>query len=622
MRHARRDSMAGTNLAGTYQLGDCIGKGAFGSVYSGLNIETGEVVAIKQIRLANIPKSELGLIMSEIDLLKELNHPNIVKYTGFVKTKEHLNIVMEYCENGSLTSIYKKFGTFPEHLVAVYVGQVLDGLLYLHEQGVIHRDIKGANILTTKNGQVKLADFGIASKVDASNKAVVGSPYWMAPEVIELAGATTASDIWSVGCTTLELIEGRPPYHDLAPMSALFRIVQDDHPPIPEVTSKLLNDFLLECFQKDHNLRVSAKKLLKHPWIQNARKKVGAQASADVDREIERPRLKPAEDAWTKKHSPGFSGSTSSLASATSETVVNTISSLPPAPDAVRYRKAPVQSVVEIDLDDTNWEDDFEEGIAWPTVPKEPARPPSSTKSIPVPQSLPPSFTQPKATIIPVALPAPTPTAPSKPASEAAPLIQAQPTPRVDADEDTDIWDEDFEVPDTDVTIKLVKTASQPRLAVDSGHQQTLPQLANQAKTTNVLPTGKPVMINQYVEHPTTEEDDYSDLFGKEGGLPEPRRLSEVSSDLGIDSDEDDPFLSMIEDDSGEIGLKDKQAKLNGTVMELVRRLRPDQGAPVLIQTCDELVRVEQYGCVDLKTRIDHGDRFRYSKNTQKPEEI
>lgn len=285
----------GKGASGTFQLGDCIGKGAFGSVYSGLNLETGEVVAIKQIKLANIPKSDLALIMTEIDLLKELNHSNIVQYNGSVKTKDHLNIVMEYCENGSLLHICKKYGNMPENLVAVYTIQILEGLQYLHEQGVMHRDIKAANILTTKSGQVKLADFGIACKVETTEKVVVGSPYWMAPEVIDLLGASTASDIWSLGCTIIELLQGHPPYYQLAAMTALFRIVQDDHPPIPDGYSRFLNDFLIECFQKDSNLRVTAKKLLKHPWVINAKQKtnknltnpnnIGAEvAKANIDK--------------------------------------------------------------------------------------------------------------------------------------------------------------------------------------------------------------------------------------------------------------------------------------------------------------------------------------------------
>lgn len=235
----------------------------------------GETVAVKQIQLGNIPKAELGEIMSEIDLLKNLHHPNIVKYKGSEKTKDDLYIILEYCENGSLHNICKRFGKFPEGLVSVYISQVLEGLIYLHDQGVIHRDIKGANILTTKDGSVKLADFGVATKTGAmTDCAVVGSPYWMAPEVIDQSGATTASDIWSVGCVVVELLEGKPPYHFLAPMPALFRIVQDDCPPLPDSASPVVKDFLLHCFQKDANLRVSARKLHRHPWMVSARKQL------------------------------------------------------------------------------------------------------------------------------------------------------------------------------------------------------------------------------------------------------------------------------------------------------------------------------------------------------------
>ena len=182
-----------------------------------------------------------------------------MKYIGFVKSVDCLNIILElvdliqwyprfvltclfprYCENGSLHSICKAYGKFPENLVGVYMTQVLKGLQYLHDQGVIHRDIKGANILTTKDGTVKLADFGVSTSTLAGpdkEAQVVGTPYWMAPEIIQLSGATSASDIWSVGCTVIELLQGRPPYHNLAAMPALFAIVNDDHPPLPEGVS-------------------------------------------------------------------------------------------------------------------------------------------------------------------------------------------------------------------------------------------------------------------------------------------------------------------------------------------------------------------------------------------------
>ncbi|RYP89873.1 hypothetical protein DL770_004025 [Monosporascus sp. CRB-9-2] len=231
-----------------YRLGECLGKGAFGAVYKAIHWGTGEAVAVKQVKLVNLPKSELRMI--------------------------------------------EAYGKFPENLVGVYMTQVLQGLQYLHDQGVIHRDIKGANILTTKDGKVKLADFGVSTSTLAGpdkEAQVVGTPYWMAPEIIELSGATPASDIWSLGCTVIELLQGKPPYHHLQAMPALFAIVNDDHPPLPEGVSSAARDFLMQCFQKDPNLRVSAKKLLKHNWIVGCRRSDApvAKASANFNQAVE-----------------------------------------------------------------------------------------------------------------------------------------------------------------------------------------------------------------------------------------------------------------------------------------------------------------------------------------------
>ncbi|CDM27933.1 hypothetical protein CBS147339_4482 [Penicillium roqueforti] len=348
-----------------YQLGDCLGKGAFGSVYRALNWNTGETVAVKQIKLTDLPKSELRVIMLEIDLLKNLDHPNIVKYHGFVKSVETLNIILEYCENGSLHSIAKNFGRFPENLVGLYMSQVLHGLLYLHEQGVIHRDIKGANILTTKEGLVKLADFGVASRTTGlSESSVVGTPYWMAPEVIELSGATTASDIWSLGCTVIELLEGKPPYHNMQPMPALFRIVNDDHPPFSQGASPAVKDFLMQCFQKDPNLRVSARKLLKHPWIVNARRteSVIPKKSTEYEEAVKSVQewneaLRSPEAGTSKKKQRPDHPSTSGLPSTRNNPLVDTLPSPTSMKPTDRFR-SPVSA------GDDNWDDDFATAIS------------------------------------------------------------------------------------------------------------------------------------------------------------------------------------------------------------------------------------------------------------------
>jgi len=258
-----------------YVLGERIGKGRYGAVFEGFDLESGRVVAIKQLPTKGIPVDEVNSLKSEIKLLRNLQHKNIVEYVGFYEEKEddYVNIIMEYVEGGSLAKTVNKFSSLPESLVAFYVEQVLEGLVYLHEQGVVHRDIKGANLLNTKEGLIKLADFGVAARLDEISSRnnnpveVVGTPYWMAPEIIELSGCSTASDIWSVGCTVVELLTGSPPYSEYTAMSALFHIVSDEHPPLPPNISSELEDFLLLCFNKDVSSRVSAKKLLSHRWI-------------------------------------------------------------------------------------------------------------------------------------------------------------------------------------------------------------------------------------------------------------------------------------------------------------------------------------------------------------------
>lgn len=181
-----------------------------------------------------------------------------------------MNIILEYIEGGSLQNLVKKSGPLPEKLVHVYIKQVLEGLEYLHKQGIVHRDIKGGNILFTKTAIVKLADFGFAVILTDNEKtnSVVGTPYWMSPEVIESKGnMSPACDIWSLGCTIIELLTGQPPYFNLELYGAMFRIVSDEHPPLPEGISESLYDFFKKCFVKDPEMRSTAKDLLKHPWI-------------------------------------------------------------------------------------------------------------------------------------------------------------------------------------------------------------------------------------------------------------------------------------------------------------------------------------------------------------------
>lgn len=185
--------------------------------------------------------------------------------------------MLEYVEGGSLSDIAKKYAPLPEKIVANYVKQVLHGLEYLHDQTVIHRDIKGANILAAKEGLVKLADFGVATKLSENEKinSTVGTPNWstlaltlVAPEVINSCSATTsACDIWSLGCTILELLTGQPPYYKLNQMTAMYKIVNEGIPPLPDDVSPELKEFLENCFIRDPKKRKTAAELLCHPWV-------------------------------------------------------------------------------------------------------------------------------------------------------------------------------------------------------------------------------------------------------------------------------------------------------------------------------------------------------------------
>jgi serine/threonine protein kinase len=308
-----KDSLRGADLEevvsaiGPYRVGEKLGKGAFATVYKALDTESGDFVAIKRILVENIKSKQLMKLLAEGHLMEQLEHEHIVKFFGALETENHIHLIMEFVDSGSLASVMAKYGVFSERLVAVYLRQVLQGLAYLHENNVIHRDIVSAslfvvkrslltlfkqkydvvnffffnffprshNLLITNAGVVKLADFGIAhlygeelkSSASVRKNVDIGSPYWMAPEVVQLMEASPASDIWSIGCTAIELVTGKPPYYELSKTAACFRMVEDEHPPLPPGASEGLRVFLLKCLNKDPAKRASASELLSDEWI-------------------------------------------------------------------------------------------------------------------------------------------------------------------------------------------------------------------------------------------------------------------------------------------------------------------------------------------------------------------
>uniref|UniRef100_UPI0037E97844 mitogen-activated protein kinase kinase kinase 19 n=1 Tax=Semicossyphus pulcher TaxID=241346 RepID=UPI0037E97844 len=267
----------------TWTKGEVLGRGAYGTVYCGLTSQ-GQLIAVKQVSLdASDPdtaKKEYSRLQGEVDLLKTLRHSNIVGFLGTSLNQHVVSIFMEYIPGGSIASILHRFGPLPERVLALYTHQILEGVTYLHTNRVIHRDLKGNNVMLMPTGVIKLIDFGCARRITCLNhtssnsgdliKSVHGTPYWMAPEVINETGYGRKSDIWSVGCTVFEMATGKPPLAHMDKMAALFYIGAQRGlmPSLPDGFSDNVKDFVKICLTSDQRLRPSADQLLKHSFIQ------------------------------------------------------------------------------------------------------------------------------------------------------------------------------------------------------------------------------------------------------------------------------------------------------------------------------------------------------------------
>ncbi|PWN24461.1 Pkinase-domain-containing protein [Jaminaea rosea] len=262
--------------------GDLIGKGTYGRVYIALNATTGEMIAVKQVELPTTEhdrcdarqRDVVAALKSEISTLKDLDHPHIVSYLGFEETPEFLHLFLEYVPGGSIASVLRKYGKLEEGIIKYFVHQVLSGLSYLHERGVLHRDLKGDNLLVNLDGTVKISDFGTMRKsddiyADVAGMSLQGSVFWMAPEVVLLTkkGYSAKVDIWSLGCVTLEMFAGRRPWSDDEAVQAMFKIGKEGRaPPVPPDVrlSREAAHFLRNCFFIDPNDRPTAARLLDH----------------------------------------------------------------------------------------------------------------------------------------------------------------------------------------------------------------------------------------------------------------------------------------------------------------------------------------------------------------------
>ncbi|KAH7283389.1 hypothetical protein KP509_34G004600 [Ceratopteris richardii] len=264
-----------------WKKGELLGEGAYGKVFCGLNQSTGELMAVKQLKFLNITEdSEKSIYMSclerEISMYKEMRHKHIVGYIDMDKDEEagHLYIFLEYVSGGSIQGMLEKYGPFSEPLVCVYTRQLLLGLEYLHKNRIVHRDIKGGNVLVSSDGTVKLADFGASKAFHEATmtdgcKSIRGSIFWMAPEVIKGDNYGRHADIWSVGCTVIEMLTATHPWSGIDnSWAAIFQIAKaSSGPPIPESISESAKNFLVSCFHMDPKMRPSASELLKHPFV-------------------------------------------------------------------------------------------------------------------------------------------------------------------------------------------------------------------------------------------------------------------------------------------------------------------------------------------------------------------
>lgn len=257
--------------------GDVLGRGSLGSVFKALDQRTGEIFAVKEVRIDQKDEHDVKFMKAlenEITICQDLKHPHIVSYLGHDYIDSRLYIYLEYMAGGSMAQVLSQFGPLDESLVAIYTRELIEGLAYLHtrEPPVLHRDIKGANILVGLDCKVKLSDFGCSKRTsDTLSKSMRGSIPWMAPEVIQQSGYGRMADIWSFGCVLVEMGTAKHPWgHFDNPIAAMRRIgMSEDTPPLPEGISEPCREFIISCLRRDKTQRPTARELLQFQFVRD-----------------------------------------------------------------------------------------------------------------------------------------------------------------------------------------------------------------------------------------------------------------------------------------------------------------------------------------------------------------
>ncbi|XP_008121411.1 mitogen-activated protein kinase kinase kinase 4 isoform X3 [Anolis carolinensis] len=259
-----------------WQRGNKIGEGQYGKVYTCISVDTGELMAMKEIRFQPNDHKTIKETADELKIFEGIKHPNLVRYFGVELHREEMYIFMEYCDEGTLEEV-SRLG-LQEHVIRLYTKQITTAINVLHEHGIVHRDIKGANIFLTSSGLIKLGDFGCSVKLKNNTQTMpgevnstLGTAAYMAPEVITRAkgeGHGRAADIWSLGCVVIEMVTGKRPWHEFEHnFQIMYRVGMGHKPPIPERISPEGKDFLSHCLESDPKMRWTASQLLDHPFV-------------------------------------------------------------------------------------------------------------------------------------------------------------------------------------------------------------------------------------------------------------------------------------------------------------------------------------------------------------------